>query len=88
MASSVNGEAVARDMADHLPPSMTGEATAASLVNGSNGQSAAGQEQDGQTISAEDAARKLQDNENHGSTCVGFQASGPEALLLADTWLA
>lgn len=55
-------------MAERLPPSMTGEPTPASLVNGQ--QSGYSQEPDGQAISSQDALQKLQDNVDHGAKCV------------------
>lgn len=74
MAASDYSEPISRDMADRLPPSMTGEPTAASLANGQSGWS---QEQDGQTISSEDAVRKLQDNVDRGAVyvCLHLKAS-------------
>lgn len=67
----VNGSngSVARDMAEQqLPPSMQGEQTAASLVNQNGSNGGWSNEQDGQPISSQEAARKLQDNEDHGAT--------------------
>lgn len=67
MAAGQGEDPVSRDMAERLPPSMQGEATAASLVNGGP------QEQDGQTISAADAAQKLQDSADHGAVYVPLE---------------
>lgn len=84
---SANGaaEPVPRDMADRLPPSMQGEVTAASLVNG---QSGAEQEHDGQTISAEDAAQKLQDSADRGAVYVARRTIMGFLLTLWRSWHA